>query len=173
MKLGLLGACVASAALVVGVGATVIAAPGGARGVGVGAAADGAAGRPMRMLMSGQFGRLLTLRSELQLTDAQREQIKQILQSHRDEIRSAAKPVAEKRRAMRDAALAETPDESAIRTAADELGKAIGDAAVLGAKIKGEVRGVLTSEQRDKVEEFRTQADAAVDAFFESVASAA
>ncbi len=61
------------------------------------------------------------------------------------------KPVAEKRRALRDATLAENPNEATIRDAADELGKAIGDAAVVGSKIKAEIHKVLTPEQQEKI----------------------
>jgi periplasmic protein CpxP/Spy len=163
MKFGMIGACVLATVLAGGAGVS-------------GLAANGSLGddvpeaRPLRMLVSGQFGRLLTLRSELGITTDQREQIRGIVKSHRQELATALKPVAEKRRALRDATLAENPDDAAIHAAADELGKAIGDAAVVGAKIKAEVHQVLTPEQRNKVSEFRHDTETAVDKFLTEMA---
>ena len=160
----MIGMCLISAALVGGVGAAGQAAGGFGRGHG-----DGG---PLRALMSGQVGRLLTLRSELDLTTEQKESIHKIVESHRQEIRDVMKPVVEKRRALRDATIATNPDEKAIRAAASDLGNALGNAAVLGSKIKAEVVTVMTPEQKQKIDEFRKHADAAVDHFFDETASA-
>lgn len=130
---------------------------------------DGPA-RPLRMFLSGQFGRLLELRSELNLTTEQRKQIRDVVVSHNTEIATAIKPVVEKRRALREATLAANVDETAIRTAANDLGKAIGDAAMIGAKVKAEVRAVLTPEQQKKLDEFRGASDSAVDSFLDEAA---
>lgn len=126
--------------------------------------------RPLRMLVSGQFGRFLTLRSELDITAEQRTQIRDIVKSHKADLAAVLKPVAEKRRALRDATLAENSNEAAIRTAADDLGKAIGDAAVVGAKIKAEIQTVLIPEQREKISQFRGQSESAVDKFLSEMA---
>src|SRR4029077_1724160 len=109
--------------------ATMLAAGGAASLGAVAGPGDVGEAHPLRMLLSGQIGRLLTLRSEVNLTAYQREQIHGIVKSHKQELVTAMKPVAEKRRALRDATIAEHPDEAAIRTAASDLGKAIGDAA--------------------------------------------
>lgn len=128
------------------------------------------AGHPLRAFIQGQLGRFLTLRSELDVTGEQREAIRQIVESHRGEIATVAKPIVEKRRALRDATLAKEPNETAIRAAANDLGKAIGDAAVLASKVKDEVGKVLTPQQVEKVEAFRLQSDSAVDRFIEKFA---
>ena len=130
---------------------------------------DGEA-RPLRLFIQGQVGRLMTLRSELDVTSEQREAIQKIVQSHRSEIVAVAKPIVEKRRALRDATLAKESNEDAVRAAANDLGKAIGDAAVLASKVKGEVGKVLTPEQMHKIEEFRQVSDGAVDGFVEKFA---
>lgn len=130
---------------------------------------DGPA-RPLRMFLSGQFGRLLELRSELDLTTEQRHQVRDILVNHRAEIATAVKPVVEKRRTLREATLAANVDETAIRAAANDLGKAIGDAAVVGAKVKAEVRAVLNPEQQQKLDEFRGESDSAIDSFLDAAA---
>jgi Spy/CpxP family protein refolding chaperone len=159
----MIGVCLLSAAVAGGLGAA-------------GRAGDGwgghGGGGPLRTLMSGQVGRLLTLRSELDLTAEQKESIHKIVASHKQEIRDVMKPVVEKRRALRDATIATNPDEKAIRAAASDLGSALGNAAVLGSKVKVEVLTVMTPEQKQKIDEFRKHADAAVDHFFDQTASA-
>jgi Spy/CpxP family protein refolding chaperone len=112
----------------------------------------------------------LALRSELGITTEQRTQIREIVKSHRQELAKVLKPMAEKRRALRDATLAEDADEATIRAAANELGQAIGDAAVVGSKVKAEVQHVLTPEQREKISEFRGQSQLAVDKFLAKMA---
>ena len=163
MKFGMIGVCLLATALAGGVGVSGLAAAGPLGD-------DVPEARPLRMLASGQFGRLLALRSELGITTEQRTQIRRIVKSHRQEIAAVMTPVAEKRRALRDATLAENANEATIQAAAGELGKAIGDAAVVGSKIKAEVQQVLTPEQREKVSQFRQQSETAVDKFLAEMA---
>jgi Spy/CpxP family protein refolding chaperone len=129
------------------------------------AVAGGASGvdspGPLRMLFSGQVGRLMTLRSELHLSADQKDQIHDILKSHRADIAAALKPVVAKRQALRELIAAPTTDEPAIRVAADDLGKTIGDAAVEAAKVRAELWKVLTPEQQDKVTAFRKDSEKA------------
>ncbi len=125
---------------------------------------------PLGRFVTGQVGRMLVLKSELDVTPKQREQVVSILRSHRAEIAKAAKPVVEKRRVLREATLAEKIDEARIRAAAEDLGKSLGDLAVLGAKIKGQVRDVLTPEQRDRIKAFHAENDQVVDKFIAQVA---
>lgn len=126
--------------------------------------------RPLRLFLQGQMGRMMTLRSELDVTDEQRDAIKKIVVSHRSEIVAVAKPIVEKRRVLRDATLAKDSSDEAIRTAANDLGKSIGDAAVLASKVKGEVGKVLTPDQMLKIDSFRQESDVSVDSFLEKIA---
>lgn len=125
--------------------------------------------RPVMKEMSEVLGRFLILRSQLNVTDEQRAKIKEIVQGHSDEIVPIAKSIVEKNRALRRAVLAEAPDDQAIRRAADDLGKAIGDAAVLASSVRGQTRKVMTAEQIGKIEEFRAAKDAAVDKLLEKL----
>jgi protein CpxP len=102
----------------------------------------------------GMFG--LPLR-ELDLTDAQREQVKAIMASHRDEQKAAGDKMMAARKALHEAIAAETFNEAAIRAAAGEVGAAEADAAVLQAKIHGEVFAILTPEQVKKAKELRSE----------------
>jgi Spy/CpxP family protein refolding chaperone len=122
-------------------------------------------------LIMGRLGRAMTLRSELNLTDQQREAIRQVLQEHRKEIAQAIKPVVQARRDLRSDVTADAPDEAAIHTAADELGKELGDAAVVLAKVKTELKekANLTPDQLKKIDDFRNANDKSVDEMFQQV----
>ncbi|HTY23789.1 MAG TPA: Spy/CpxP family protein refolding chaperone [Desulfomonilaceae bacterium] len=112
-------------------------------------------GSPLAKLVMGNIGRFLVLRSELGLTNDQRKKIAGIVKSHRDEIRPVAKALLEKRRAVREAVINKPGDEAAIRTAATDLGQAIGDASVLASKVGAQVKPVLTPQQVERIENFR------------------
>lgn len=165
MRTGMIGVCLLAALLAGGAGMTGIAAAGPLGN-------DVPEARSLRTLVSGQFGRLLALRSELDVSAEQRAEIRGIVKSHKQQLATALKPVAEKRRALRDATLAEDANETAIRAAADELGKAIGDAAVVGSRIRSEIHEVFTPEQREQVAQFRQQSDSAVDKFLAEATAA-
>jgi Spy/CpxP family protein refolding chaperone len=110
---------------------------------------------PLAKLITGNIGRLLVLRSELGVTHDQKKKIAEIIKSHRDEIRPVAKEIIAKRRSLQQAVINKQGDETAIRSAAGELGKAVGDAGVLASKIVAQVKPVLTSQQIDRIEKFR------------------
>jgi len=105
-------------------------------------------------LVTGHIGRLLVLRSELNVTADQRAQIREVIVGYKDRIGPVVENLKEKRRALRDAVRAETPEEMAIRNAANELGKAIGDAAVLASEVVGKTREFMTDEQRNRIQQF-------------------
>lgn len=121
---------------------------------------------PLGRLILGNLGRLMVLRSELNVTDQQRQQIVETLKAHKSEIAREAEQVWRKRNALRDAVTADAPNEKAIRKAADELGAAIGDAAVVAAKIRGEVAPVLTDDQKELIEKCHADCSDAVERFF-------
>jgi Spy/CpxP family protein refolding chaperone len=127
---------------------------------------------PLGRLIMGNLGRLLVLKSELNVTDEQHEQIHGIIVENKGDIAEVAEGIWRKRSALRDSVLAEKPDESTIRKAADELGDAIGDAAVLASKLAGRVRPILTDEQRERIEKCRVDCHKAVEKFFEKAAKA-
>jgi Spy/CpxP family protein refolding chaperone len=145
--------------------------------LGAAGAASGIAGKrpmdtPLGRFIVGQIGRKMVLASELNLTDEQRTGIREIVLARRAEIAAVAKPVVERRRALREAVLADEPNPRKIRRAAEDLGDAVADAAVLAAKIKGEIAEVLSPEQVKSIREHLADKDAAVDGFLERVAEA-
>jgi Spy/CpxP family protein refolding chaperone len=145
--------------------------PGGPGGRGGPGEFEGGPGHgPFSRLVRGELGRIMTLRAELNVTTAQRDQIKSILENHHQELASTMQAVVEKRRALRDAVISGTADEKAIRSAADDLGHAVGDAAVVDSKVKTEVAAVLTDQQKQKLSDFRSQSDHSVDEFLARMA---
>jgi Spy/CpxP family protein refolding chaperone len=94
---------------------------------------------------------------ELNLTDAQREKIRTIVQSHQEEMKAVGDRMAAARKALDDAITADTFDEAAIRAKASEVASVEGDAAVLRAKVHQEAWPVLTPEQQQKAKELKSQ----------------
>lgn len=126
---------------------------------------------PLGKFITGRIGRVMVLRSELDMTADQRKEIRTIVKSHRAEFLEVARPITEKRRALRDAVLAEVPDEAAIRAASEDLAAVIGDAAVLGATVSSEVREVLTDEQIEKIGQMILDNTLAADEFLDKMAA--
>jgi Spy/CpxP family protein refolding chaperone len=124
---------------------------------------------PLKRLIVGNIGRFLVLRSELNVTPEQRSKIAGTVKRHRNEIRPVAKDVLEKRKALREAVLATPKNEEAIRKAANDLGKAIGDASVLASKVIAEARTALTPEQIERIRKFRMEKDNATMAWVDKI----
>jgi Spy/CpxP family protein refolding chaperone len=124
---------------------------------------------PLAQLIRGNIGRLITLHAELDVTDEQRMEIKGIIEKHRPDIQPVAKTIVEKKRVLHDAVLAEKPDEDEIRKAGNNLGKAIGDVAVLASEIAKEIRPVFTEEQIELIEKSKEERKESVDKWLEDI----
>jgi Spy/CpxP family protein refolding chaperone len=107
----------------------------------------------------GPIARLGIPLGQLDLTDAQRQQVRGIVEGHRAEMRQLADRGREAHNAVRQASEAQPFDETAVRAASNGLALVMADGAVLRAKVRTEVMGVLTDEQRAKAAELRTQAE--------------
>ena len=140
------------------------AAPGAAPGMAwlKGRAAD----TPLGRLITGSVGRFLVMRSELNLTEDQRSQIREVLVSHRTQIAETVKSVHGKRSALRDAVL-QGQSEDQIRAAAGELGSSIAEASVKAAKLRNQIAPILTDPQRKLIAEFIADQDQAVGKFLD------
>jgi len=141
-------------ALSVGAGALVLAqvgpgGPGGPYGPGFGPGfGPGRMGGPGAMMMPMR---------QLGLTDAQREQVKGIMQSHRDEAKAIGERLGPARKALQDAITQAPVNEGLIRQRAAELAAVEADAAVARARLHAEVFAILTPEQQKKATELRAQ----------------
>jgi Spy/CpxP family protein refolding chaperone len=125
---------------------------------------------PVGRLISGCVGRLLVLRSEMNVTTEQKAKIRDVLVSHRPEIAKTVKSVHGKRTALRNAVLSGKADEAQIRAAADDLGKTIADAAVKASRLRNEIAPILTEEQRQLIGKFLAENDAAVNKLLDKAA---
>ena len=112
-------------------------------------------------MMRGGGGRgLAALRvglAQLNLTEQQKEQVKTILQDHREKAQGLAAQGRDAGRALREA-VADGSDESTIRAKAADAAKVQADLAVFGAQVRKEILGVLTPEQQAKAKELRLKA---------------
>ena len=111
--------------------------------------------------MGGPLGGLLGLHPELplpalNLTDAQREQVRTILQGHREEGQALMQRGQTAMEALRKATEG-TVDEGAAGQQGQALGAVIAEAAVLRSKVRGEIMAILTPEQQ--AEAAKIQAD--------------
>ena len=92
----------------------------------------------------------------IDLTDAQRDQVKAIMESHKAAREQVGTNLREAHRALAEATGADTIDEAAIRAKSADVAAAMADEAILSAKVRNEVFGILTAEQQQKVKEQRT-----------------
>ena len=92
---------------------------------------------------------------ELDLTDAQKDQLKQIAESHRDEFRAAGEKARAAHDGMQALMEADQIDENAIRAKSQEIAAAEADVMILNAKVRQQSMQVLTAEQLAKLKELR------------------
>jgi periplasmic protein CpxP/Spy len=96
----------------------------------------------------------------LNLTEAQRTQIQEIRDRHRDEL-SAAMTTLEKARRAQQAAIEKVPaDEAQITSLTQDMTQAQVDVAIQSARMHTEVWSVLTPEQRAEVTKRRAERQA-------------
>jgi protein CpxP len=107
----------------------------------------------------GPLGAGLPLR-ELQLTDAQQEQIRDIRSRHETQIREATSRVEAARDAQRKAVEAIPANEAQITALTQDLVQAEVDVAIQASRLNTEVWSVLTPAQQAKAKELRAQRDA-------------
>jgi protein CpxP len=87
----------------------------------------------------------------IELTDAQRDQVKSIMDSHKDEFRQLGEKMRQAHEAFAQATQAETVDEATIRARSTAVASAMADEAILRAKVRSEVNAILTPEQLEQL----------------------
>jgi Spy/CpxP family protein refolding chaperone len=151
VKTMLLGAGALLLAIGTGAGAFVHAQDQNTNGPGrqfTGPGGPGGPGRLGRGGFGGPMGMLPMLGRALNLTDAQRDQIKAIAGSHKDEWKALADREWTARTALMAAVTADTIDEAAIRQKSSEVAAVEADAAVARAHAHAEVVQILTADQK-------------------------
>ena len=94
---------------------------------------------------------------ELGLTDAQREQVKGIFESHKDEFQAIGERMKTARQAQQAAIETAPLDEATIRAKSADIAAVEADAAVLRAKVHAAVFQVLTPEQQEKAKSLKAE----------------
>ena len=97
----------------------------------------------------GGFGRE-TL-EDLDLSETQRQQVHQMIQSNHDAFRTAFKGVLEAQRDLNTAMQANAPDEATIRARTTQLGSAMANLAVLKAQMRTKIVALLDTTQQQKL----------------------
>jgi protein CpxP len=95
---------------------------------------------------------------QLDLSEAQREQVKNIHQSHRQEAEQIGERMRTAQRELNDATEGLVVDEANIRAKSTALAAVIADGSIHRAKVNGEIFNVLTSEQQEKLKTLRAEA---------------
>jgi protein CpxP len=96
----------------------------------------------------GPMGMLPMLARELNITDAQKAQIKTIADSHRDEWKALGDRARTAHDALQQAVTADSVDEGLIRQRSAEVAAVEADMAVARARTHAEVLQLLTPEQK-------------------------
>lgn len=91
----------------------------------------------------------------LDLSEAQREQVKAAMQRHKAEFEAQFEKSSTAHKALRDSITAETFDEAGIRQKSADVAAVEADGAVLQARVHGEVWALLTPEQQQKASALR------------------
>jgi len=97
---------------------------------------------------------------QLDLSDAQKQQIRAITQRHRQQTQPLAQRLQQAMEAQRAAIQAIPVNESLVRSAAQDLAAAQADMAVEQARLHSDIFGVLTAEQQEKAKQLEAQAQA-------------
>jgi Spy/CpxP family protein refolding chaperone len=121
--------------------------PGGfrGRGPGMGPGGPGALGLPL---------------AELNLTDAQREQVRQLMEQFQAQNRTLFERVRQGEEARRNAVETTPVDESRIRTVMQQLAEAETELAVQRARLHSEIHALLTPEQQAQAQKLRADREA-------------
>ena len=93
----------------------------------------------------------------LDLTADQRDRVKQILDSHRDDQQAIGKRAMTAHAALDAAITGSSFDEALIRTRAADVAAVDADQAVLRARVYGEVFQILTADQQTKLKTLQDQ----------------
>jgi protein CpxP len=104
----------------------------------------------------GPLGLAPMMLQRLDLSDAQRTRIREIMDSHRADQQALAERARTAHEKLEAAIAGSTFDESAVRTTAAELGNVQADMAVARARIYAEIVQVLSAEQQTKLKELQT-----------------
>lgn len=97
---------------------------------------------------------------QLDLTEAQQEQVGQLAQQHRPQMRGLIDQVRKAQEVRRQAIQTLPVDEGRIRAAMQELAAAEAELAVQQARLQSEIFALLTAEQQQRLQQLRAEREA-------------
>ena len=95
--------------------------------------------------------------AQLELTDAQREQVRTVMQRHREDMQTVGQRLHDAHEAQRAAVETVPVNEALIRSTTQTLANAQTDMALVQARIHSDVWGLLTPEQQAKAKELKAK----------------
>jgi protein CpxP len=98
----------------------------------------------------------LALRA-LDLTEAQREQVRQFTEQHRQQTRALVERAHAARDAQRQAMEAPSFSEQQVRATAQALAEVLTDLAVQQARLRSDVYALLTSQQQQRLQQMQAE----------------
>jgi len=101
----------------------------------------------------------MTLRG-LDLSDAQREQVRQLTEQNRQQMQSLIGRMRAAQDARRTAVEAVPFNESQVRDAMKDLAEVEADLAVAEARLQADVYGLLTADQQQRLQKLRAEREA-------------
>ena len=107
--------------------------------------------------LEGPLGMLRMLGPRLNLTEAQREQLKSIAETNKDEWKALADRARAAHEALTEAVMAETVDEALIRAKAADVAAVDADLAVASAHARAQAWQILTPEQQAQAKQFQAE----------------
>lgn len=112
-------------------------------------------GRPGHDQIGGRHERMMSLMARLDLTPEQSEELRDAFKTHMTQFVDVAWPMSQAWHRLAKISHDEEADQQAIRSAADQLGDAIADAAVLRSKFHKAIGDILTPEQSQRLKELK------------------
>ncbi len=103
----------------------------------------------------------------LDLTDAQRAQMKDIMTKEKPTIKPLMQQLAQSHQQLRQLESAGTFDEAKVRAIATQQAQTMTELTVQKARIKSELMQLLTADQKDKMAKFETRRQARLQKHFE------
>jgi Spy/CpxP family protein refolding chaperone len=97
---------------------------------------------------------------QLDLSDAQKQQVRDITQRHRQQTQPLVQRLQQAMEAQRAAIEAIPVNESLVRSTSQDLAVAQADMAVEQARLHSDIFAVLTVEQQEKAKQLQAQAEA-------------
>src|SRR3954470_2287523 len=117
----------------------------------------GPGGRGRRGGPGGPMGMLPMLGRAVNLTDAQKDQIKAIADAHKDEWKAIFDRERTAREALNAAITADTVNDALVRQKSAEVAAVEADAAVARAHAHAEVLQILTADQKAQLKDLHTR----------------